>query len=37
LTESIGSTVEGLGETVGGTLEGVETTTCALAKLLCHE
>lgn len=37
LTESIGATVEGLGETAGGMVEGVEATTCTLAKALCHE
>jgi hypothetical protein len=35
VVEALKPTVEGLGETVGGAVEGVEDTTCELAKVLC--
>lgn len=34
---AVGGVVEGVGETVTGTVEHVEATTCELAKVLCHE
>lgn len=37
VVEALAPTVEGLGETAGGAVEGVEATTCELAKVLCHE